>query len=117
MRWSARLLLILLLALTSLSAPFGARAADGTPPITTTTLTGNIGTNGWYTSTVAVDIASEDLESGVKSITYSLDGFQTVQNFTSGANLLPNPSFESGSVTGWVVGGSAIFSQDSWCQV
>ncbi len=112
MRWTARVLLIFPITVAFLIASFNVRAADGTPPITTTTLTGNLGNNGWYTSTVAVDIASDDLESGVQSITYNLDGAQTVQSFTSGVNVLPNPSFEAGAVTGWVVSGSATFSQD-----
>lgn len=90
------------------------RAADGTPPVSSVSLTGNLGNGGWYTSTVAVNIASEDLESGVKSITYILDGSSpTTQEFTSGPNLLPNPSFETGTIDGWTVGGVASFSQDS----
>lgn len=112
MRSLPRLAAVLILSL-SLVTVSPARAADGTPPLTEAALTGNLGTNGWYTSTVTVGLTSEDLESGVQSITYTLDGAQTVQNYSSGANLLPNPSFESGSVDGWVVGGSAGFTQDS----
>lgn len=108
-----RLFLITLVGLF-LPQVVSVRAADGTPPISTASLTGNSGNAGWYTSTVAVNISSEDLESGVKSITYTLDGSSPVsQEFTSGPNLLPNPSFEVGAIDGWAVGGVANFSQDS----
>ncbi|HET7713490.1 MAG TPA: carbohydrate binding domain-containing protein [Patescibacteria group bacterium] len=89
-------------------------AADGTPPQSTISLTGNLGNSSWYTSTVAVNIFSEDLESGVKEISYSLDGGELeTTGFATSGNDLPNPSFETGSIDGWMVGGAANFSQDS----
>lgn len=107
---------LFLIALVGLFLPrvMSVRAADGTPPISSLTLTGNLGTSSWYTSTVAVNITSEDLESGVKSLTYTLDGGSpTTSDFISGPNDLPNSSFEAGTIDGWTVGGDANFSQDS----
>lgn len=112
----ASLLLRLFLAallLGGIFLPQRASAADGTPPVSIAVLTGNFGSNDWYTSTVAVNIRSEDLESGIKSITYRIDSNQPVtDNFTTSENLLANPSFELGSIDGWTVSGGATFSQD-----
>ncbi|MDE1863244.1 MAG: HYR domain-containing protein [Thaumarchaeota archaeon] len=50
---------------------------DSIPPVTTATLSGLQGTNGWYTSPVSVTLAASDNEpggTGVKSTSYSLDG-------------------------------------------
>ena len=106
---------LFLLAWLGLFLPsFIAKAADGTPPLSSLSLTGNIGNANWYTSTVAVNILSEDLQSGVKSITYTLDdGDPQVLEFATGQNELPNPSFEAGSIDGWTVGGTTNFNQDS----
>jgi hypothetical protein len=73
-------------------------AADVTAPTTTATLdpTAPDGNNGWYVSPVTIELSATDLESGVASINYSLNGnpWQTV-NFESTLNLAPNPSFEN----------------------
>ena len=46
-------------------------SADTVPPVTTTTKTGTLGANGWYTSNVSVVFNSTDLESGVKDTFHS----------------------------------------------
>jgi len=43
--------------------------ADGTPPVITPTLTGTLGTNGWYTSDVSVAWNVSDAESAITSRT------------------------------------------------
>lgn len=53
--------------IVSLSPP------DLTPPVTTASTTGNLGTNAWYTSNVIVTLTATDTESGVASTTYSLN--------------------------------------------
>ena len=50
--------------------------ADTIPPTTAATLSGTAGTNGWYVSSVTAALSAIDNSggSGVKNITYSLDG-------------------------------------------
>lgn len=71
--------------------------ADVTPPVTTATLspTDPDGDNNWYVSPVDVSLSATDLESGVQSINYRIDGgsWQSVV-FEDTLNLAPNPSFE-----------------------
>ena len=48
---------------------------DTTPPVTTIVRTsGTLGTNGWYTSAMAVTLGASDNLSGVASTLYTLDG-------------------------------------------
>lgn len=49
---------------------------DATPPVTTDSIYGTAGANGWYLSPVTVSLSASDNSggSGVKSTTYSLDG-------------------------------------------
>jgi hypothetical protein len=51
---------------------------DTTPPVTTATLTGDMGTNGWYVTAVAVALEATDATSGVAEIHYVLDGVEQV---------------------------------------
>lgn len=53
-------------------------ACDTAPPVTTATLSGTTGANGWYTSPVSVALAATDDLSGVASTSYSLDGSRQV---------------------------------------
>jgi hypothetical protein len=77
------------------------------------------GDNGWYISPVTATIAATDVSSGVKSISYKLDGGSTVtQNFSNSLNLVQNPSFEQtlgGGLVGWSFAGvpGASGSSDS----
>src|SRR5437660_5635500 len=48
--------------------------ADDLPPVTTATLSGTRGQNGWYTGTVTVTLNATDDRSGVAYTTYHLDG-------------------------------------------
>ena len=56
---------------------------DVTPPTTTTTKTGTLGTNGWYISDVAVQLTATDTDSGVKNTVYSLDKGTTWKTYAS----------------------------------
>jgi hypothetical protein len=104
---------ILLAVISSFSLIEVVRAADPTPPSSFAALTGTLGGSGWFTTTVAVNIYSDDLESGVKSITYGIDGGAPLtSSFSTGVNLAPNPSFENGAIDAWTISGSANFSQD-----
>lgn len=47
---------------------------DLTPPTTTASTTGTLGTNGWYTSNALVTLTATDTESGVATTSYSLNG-------------------------------------------
>ena len=47
---------------------------DVTGPTTTATLTGTMGANGWYTSTVSVSLSATDAGSGAGPIRYRVDG-------------------------------------------
>lgn len=82
--------------------PNTAQAVDITPPTTTYTQTPSSpdGNNGWYVSVVQFDLESTDLESGVSSINYRIDGgnWQAIE-FTNTLNLAPNPSLETVGAT------------------
>lgn len=47
---------------------------DFTPPHTSASASGTLGTNSWYTSNVIVTLSATDTGSGVRSIQYSLNG-------------------------------------------
>ncbi|HYT01204.1 MAG TPA: alkaline phosphatase family protein [Thermoplasmata archaeon] len=47
---------------------------DTTPPVTTHTLSGTAGANGWYTSDASVTLAATDAVSGAWTTRYRLDG-------------------------------------------
>lgn len=53
-------------------------ASDTTPPVITSTVTGTLGQNGWYTSTVTVTFGVTDAQSAV-----IIDAGCGIQNFTS----------------------------------
>lgn len=50
-----------------------ATPADTTPPVTTHTLSGTEGDNGWYTSAVEVTLSATDDDSGVAATYYTVD--------------------------------------------
>ena len=56
---------------------------DKTGPPVTLSPTGTMGSNDWYTSTVALSISAQDATSGVASIEYNLDG----ESWTPGSSL------------------------------
>lgn len=72
------------------------------PPVTTVTQTPSSpdGNNDWYVTPVRFDLQSTDLNSGVESINYRIDGgsWQTV-SFSDTLNLVQNPSFETPGAT------------------
>src|SRR5207253_2210132 len=47
---------------------------DTTPPVSTSTLSGTLGNNGWYVSTVKVVLNGTDNTSGVANLSYRIDG-------------------------------------------
>src|SRR5581483_1856530 len=47
---------------------------DNVAPVTTLSLSGTLGSNSWYTSSVTATLSASDATSGVKTITYTLDG-------------------------------------------
>jgi hypothetical protein len=47
---------------------------DTTPPMTSATLSGTVGNEGWYRSPVIMALAASDLASGVAGIEYRIDG-------------------------------------------
>jgi len=86
---------IYLLALVLL--PFKTWAVDTTPPTTTYTIAPAIpdGNNGWYVTPVKITLSATDLDSGVRTINYRLNGGNWVtKSFTDTMNLAPNASFE-----------------------
>lgn len=50
---------------------------DTTPPVTSIAVSGTKGKNGWYTSAVQITLDATDVESGVASTYFSLDGAAT----------------------------------------
>lgn len=95
-------------------------AADVTPPTTTLlNLSGTMGNNSWYRSTVNVSLRATDLESGPATTTYQIDSKTPVNlPVNGGSNSVLNPSFENGStydITNWdgVAGGFALLYQTS----
>src|SRR5205823_6008911 len=47
---------------------------DGTPPVTTASLSGRLGNEGWWLSTVSVTLTASDDNSGVASTSFRVDG-------------------------------------------
>ena len=49
---------------------------DGTPPVTTNSLTGpqNAGNHGWYKGSVTVNLTTNDTYSGVSDLAHQVDG-------------------------------------------
>ncbi|MBE3137036.1 MAG: right-handed parallel beta-helix repeat-containing protein [Thermoplasmata archaeon] len=78
---------------------------DGTPPVTTHSFSGTMGSNGWYVSNVNVMLSATDAGSGVESTWYKLDGspWQEYTNtFTVTTNgvhtLLYNSTDKAGNI-------------------
>ena len=55
---------------------------DNTSPITTSSVSGDRGSNNWYISNVSVVLTATDTESGVRATYYSLDGAATSSGAT-----------------------------------
>ena len=92
-----KLLLVSLFALLFTKAQVKAQL-DTTAPTSSITLnpTSPDGDNGWYVSPVDITITSDDLDSGVSSINWSIDGGPTQsQVFNNTLNKVQNPSFET----------------------
>ncbi|MEK7595837.1 MAG: hypothetical protein AAB443_04605 [Patescibacteria group bacterium] len=92
-----KLLLVSLFALLFTKAQVKAQL-DTTAPTSSITLnpTSPDGDNGWYVSPVDITITSDDLDSGVSSINWSIDGGPTQsQVFNNTLNQVQNPSFET----------------------
>ena len=70
-RYRLRFLLVIVLFFVSQSHL--AFAFDNTPPDTTHNLTGTLGSNAWYTSSVEVDLIAADTDGGVASTEYWVD--------------------------------------------
>jgi hypothetical protein len=60
-------------------------AFDNTPPVTTHSLNGTIGSNGWYTTSVELGLSASDSDGGVASTEYWVDS-----NQHNTVNYLPN---------------------------
>src|SRR5271157_423073 len=63
---------------------------DATPPVTTCTLIGTAGTNGWNTSAVTINLNATDAVSGVASVSYQLDSSTGTWTTTPGPNASLN---------------------------
>ncbi len=94
-------------------------AGDTTPPTSTLTKVPSSadGQNGWYVTPIDITISADDLESGVESINWTLDGVSDSQTFSNTLNLAPNASFETAGtpLDSWELvnnDGNATFIQD-----
>lgn len=65
--------LVLLSGILFLFTSSPVSAFDNTPPITSAILSGTVGSNSWYTTTVDVTLTASDSQSGVGSTEYWLD--------------------------------------------
>ncbi len=73
--------------------------SDTTPPVTTATVSGKSGNNGWYVSPVQVTLSTTDAGSGVFGTYYTLDVGAT-QTYTSPFMITPDGTH---TVTYWSV--------------
>ncbi len=99
MKISSKIPFAILLFLFFSTGLTSAAFADSTPPLTTLTLNpaDPDGANGWYRTPVGVSLAATDLESGVKSINWRINGGSwQKEEFGAPLNLVSNPSFEEG---------------------
>ncbi len=83
------------------------------PPVTTATLSGTAGQNGWYRSTINVTITSTDDQSGIAQLVYWIDSNPpTILNYNNqSANQFSNYSYEikkSGNLENWYAGQSGL---------
>ena len=60
---------------------------DGTEPVTTISLSGTAGDNGWYTSNVTVSLSASDATSGVKWIKYKIGYFGEEMTYSDAFTL------------------------------
>ncbi|WXG39330.1 MAG: hypothetical protein WED07_00605 [Candidatus Freyarchaeum deiterrae] len=56
---------------------------DKTPPVTTASLSGTKGLNGWYTSNVNITLASADSVSGISGTYYGINGTSNPVSYTT----------------------------------
>jgi flagellar hook assembly protein FlgD len=73
----------------------GSFTVDGTPPVTKATSTSTAGANGWIVSAVKITLTARDAMSGVKSISWRVNG-GTAHTFDTVATVTLNgtPKFE-----------------------
>lgn len=84
----AKLRFILVLILFSFTQNRLVLAFDNTPPVTSATLNGTIGSNNWYVTTVGVTLDAVDSDSAVASTEYWLDSDEhNVINYLPGAPI------------------------------
>lgn len=79
-------------------------AVDTTPPFSTLTVDPTVpnGENNWYVTFPDVTITSSDDDTGVDTLYWKInEGSWQSSSFSSGLNLLNNPSFEYGYITDW----------------
>jgi parallel beta-helix repeat protein len=62
---------------------FPLKPSDLSPPITTVSLSGTLGTNGWYTSPVTVSLHATDSDSGVNATFYRIGTSGSWLNYSS----------------------------------
>ncbi len=99
-----RATLLMLIGLIIPMAPFGGVAQaffhDTTPPTSSISLSGTLGTNGWYRTSVTVSLSCADADSGCARTEYRLNGGPWVVYTTpftvsgNGSNLLEYRSFD-----------------------
>jgi flagellar hook assembly protein FlgD len=72
----------------------GSFTVDGTPPVTKETSTSTAGTNGWIVSAVKVALVSRDAMSGVRSISWRVNGGTAHTGSTATVSTNGSPVFE-----------------------
>lgn len=80
-----------------LCGPASAAALDAASPVTTATVTGTQGSNGWYVSDVQITLAAADSDggSGVREIRYSIDGTKTIVQGNSALLAIAGDGFHT----------------------
>jgi cytochrome c len=75
---------------------------DTVSPVTVATVTGTVGTSGWYRSAVSLLLAASDATSGVQEIRYSIDG-GTVVVVPAASATVSLPVNKVSTVSYWAV--------------
>jgi hypothetical protein len=64
------------------------------------------GENNWYTAYPTINITATDTDTGVSAINWKINEEPwQISNFTSGLNVVQNPSFEQGYIQNWYFDG------------